>query len=100
MKKFTITVERTVTAENQADAISRFLDRPFGFGATTNIVEVAEPEPAASAAAVSEGADQAPSCRDHKVAMQQKPSKYRSGEFYWSCPAKNADGSYCRYRPK
>jgi len=46
MPKYTITVERTVTGDNQADAISRFLERPFGYGASTNIVEVQEPEPA------------------------------------------------------
>ena len=107
MPKFTITVERTVTAENQPDAISRFLERPFGFGATMSIVEVHEPEPVpktlaqktVATAAQPDVAEQTPICRDHRVAMQQKPSKFGKGQFYWRCPAKNADGSYCKYRP-
>lgn len=115
MSKFTITVERTVTAENQADAISRFLERPFGYGATTNIVEVEEPEPAPKtltqkavdtvAAVVKDAAAQAgiveqpPNCRDHGVTMEKKPSRFRKGEFYWSCSQRTADGGSCKYRP-
>lgn len=37
-----------------------------------------------------------PECAVHKVPMSRQTGKY--GEF-WSCHQKNADGSFCDYRP-
>ena len=38
-------------------------------------------------------------CPDHQVAMQKKPSKFGKGKFYFACPERLADGSYCKAKP-
>jgi hypothetical protein len=35
-------------------------------------------------------------CKDHQVPMVWRKGKFGS---FWSCPQKNEDGSYCKYRP-
>lgn len=39
-----------------------------------------------------------PVCDVHKVPMVQVKGK--SGSFFWSCHQKNADGTWCSYKPK
>lgn len=40
-----------------------------------------------------------PYCEDHHVPMTVRKSKYGDGVWY-SCPHKNEDGTYCKYKPK
>ena len=44
-------------------------------------------------------AEKTPICPDHQVAMQKKPSRFGKGKFYFVCPERLADGSYCKAKP-
>jgi hypothetical protein len=112
MPKYRITVDRTVEADNRLDALSQFTARPFALDATAQIVELydadSDIDAVARAAVETAGAvktstaaparieDEAPLCPDHQMAMQQKPSKFHKGEFFWSCPAKNVSAQLGR----
>src|SRR5436190_23605196 len=40
-----------------------------------------------------------PYCGDHHIPMVARKSKYGNGVWY-SCPHKNEDGTYCKYKPQ
>ena len=42
------------------------------------------------------GKEAIPTCAVHKVPMTKQEGKYGS---FWSCHQRNADGSFCSYRP-
>ncbi|MCC7106239.1 MAG: hypothetical protein IT307_13940 [Chloroflexi bacterium] len=46
-----------------------------------------------------DGQSNAPYCGDHQIPMVLRPSRFKKGQTYWACPYKDADGTYCKYRP-
>ena len=114
MSTYTITARRTIEALNIDDAIAQFKVDPFGPDAPSKVELVKEPAPQtlgqkivttttalAKDAAVQTGMiEKNPICPDHHVPMQKKPSKFGNGKFYFSCPVKLDDGTYCRAKPQ
>ena len=117
MPRFKITNTYSVDAESIHQAIHVWRESPLDVLTEVNILEVDaldKPEPpktlaqkmaAETAALVKDAAAQAGLvektriCSDHQVPMQKRSSKFGKGKFYFACPEKLADGSYCRAKP-
>lgn len=118
MPRFKITSVSLIDDETPMDAMNLWREFPFDYVTEVTMVELgrldtpelpktmAQKMVGTATALVKEAAAQVGVtektrfCSVHQVAMQKKPSKFGKDKFYFSCPEKNDDGSYCKAKPQ
>lgn len=94
------------TGEELDELIKAVLPR---FKAFKNAVDVYRERKANEVAPPPGGQTNPPVCGVHGTTMSWKTGNYKNNTQYhkigdpygfWSCPTKNADGSYCKYKPE